>query len=93
MDEVISRSFTRKILRGKIVGVRIAKNRFERLSENGRIINANAHRGRRRGQRIVRQSEIHQALHLPHLIWKHRYSIAANIQLHEPQVRQFYIKM
>lgn len=65
----------------------------ERLSENERLINANAHRGRRRGQWIVGQSKIHQALHLPHFVWKHRYSIAANIQLHEPQVRQFYVKM
>lgn len=53
----------------------------------------NAHRGRRRGQRIVGQFEIHQALHLPHLVWKHRYSIAANVQLYEPQVRQFCVKI
>lgn len=48
-----------------------------------------AHRGRWRGQRVIGQPKIDQTLHFPHLVRKHGYSIAADIQLHESQVRQF----
>ncbi|OAD61498.1 hypothetical protein WN48_00440 [Eufriesea mexicana] len=49
---------------------------------------AEIRRRRAVNREIGRIVELDQALHFPHLVWKHGYSVAADIQLYESQVRQ-----